>query len=269
MIEDLIQLERPFEANGYNGEGEEAFIFLPGTGPVLLSAPHAVNHFRKGEIKHADLFTGAIARYLNIRTGCPVICSAAYREGDPNFDQFDQNTYQQALIEYVKLQDIRVLLDLHGAGRAREYALEIGTSDAPAQESTIEGNQLAGEETTMAENPSLKEYRFLDELAEQTIAYFIAPCSTEKKEIWKNRIFAARGETRITRVVAERTKAACMQLEINRMYRDPAYPEEMEAMVHALECYIRILQEADWTKSPLELEKECFSGLRGVLRDGE
>lgn len=72
-IKKIKELNRVFEHNRYNGSGKESFEFIDGNIPILISAPHAVNHFRNGAVKYADKLTGGLAKFLHNETGCHVI----------------------------------------------------------------------------------------------------------------------------------------------------------------------------------------------------
>ncbi|HEX3031276.1 MAG TPA: hypothetical protein VHS59_03420, partial [Bacillota bacterium] len=65
---------------------ESPFKYLPGTIPILISAPHAVRHKRRKEIKPSDEFTGSLAHLLNRFAGCHVLAATKLYDGDPNFD---------------------------------------------------------------------------------------------------------------------------------------------------------------------------------------
>ena len=92
----IQKYERQFSRHKYNGSSKPGFHIIPGTIPLMISAPHAVNQFRKEEVKWADKYTGAIAILLHKLTGCHVIYASGYTGGDPNYDALDSNPYQKA-----------------------------------------------------------------------------------------------------------------------------------------------------------------------------
>lgn len=84
VMEELIEQNIPeyaseLECAGFYVLGnfpakvEEAFLYLPGLLPVLISAPHAVRHMRLGRAKASDTFTGTLAVLLNYLSGCSVL----------------------------------------------------------------------------------------------------------------------------------------------------------------------------------------------------
>ena len=129
--QEILKLEKRFACHQYNGKGIRDFINCEGTIPIMISAPHAVNHTRDGQLKYADKFTGGLALLLHKLTGCHILYSARNCSYDPNYDK--DNAYQLFLQEYINRHHIEVLIDLHGAQEQRDYAIEIGT--APEEKS--------------------------------------------------------------------------------------------------------------------------------------
>lgn len=223
----IEKLDQKFSENEYNGTGSRQFEIHKGRIPVMISTPHAVNHFREGKIKYADMLTGGIAEYLREQTGCHLICAARYEEADGNFDPADTCNYKKELAEYVKKNRIRVLIDLHGIKAGGEIAAELGTGG--------EGN------------PSLGRYGFVAEFVKITLETSLKDYLAEDhREIVKNIHFAAKNPNTITHFISEQTKVPCFQLEINREYRDVDSPERLEAMVGGLQNIIETLADLDW-----------------------
>lgn len=223
----IEKLDQKFSENEYNGTGSRQFEIHKGRIPVMISAPHAVNHFREGKIKYADMLTGGIAEYLREQTGCHLICAARYEEADGNFDPADTCNYKKELAEYVKKNRIRVLIDLHGIKAGGEIAAELGTGG--------EGD------------PSLGRYGFVAEFVKITLETSLKDYLAEDhREIVKNIHFAAKNPNTITHFISEQTKVPCFQLEINREYRDVDSPERLEAMVGGLQNIIETLADLDW-----------------------
>lgn len=232
-MEDCIikieELERMFSDNQYYGRGMTAFVIEEGSVPVIVSAPHAVKQFRDGKIKMADVYTGGIARYLHEVTGCHLICSTRFTRKDPNYDQPGDNRYQDTLLEYLKGHKIAALLDLHGVVKEREYAVELGTVPTPQEEDT-----------------SLHEYKFIADLMIGLFERNFRTCSCEKKSIWKNRIFSAGNQNTVTKFISENTDTVCVQLEINRIYREPENEQEFMALIRSLKELIEYLAGYAW-----------------------
>lgn len=172
-IQQVQKIDQQFSRNQYNGGGQNDFVIKEGSIPVMISAPHSINHFRKGQLKLADKMTGGIALYLHQLTGCHVIYSARYTDSDPNYDAHtDQgNPYQTQLKEYIEQHNIEVLIDLHGAAIGREYALEMSTAPMRDSNGNVVGN----------ENRSLHQHHFIADLIRYTFEYVLRDLSTDKK----------------------------------------------------------------------------------------
>lgn len=47
LVKKIAQYEKEFAKRNYNGGGKQNFIIRPGKIPIMISAPHAINHFRE------------------------------------------------------------------------------------------------------------------------------------------------------------------------------------------------------------------------------
>lgn len=229
FLKEIKQLEKIFSANKYNGSGERDFVIEKGEIPVLISAPHAVNHFRNGKVKSADLYTGGIGAYLQRITNCHFMYSARFCGKDPNYDRIEDNIYQQELKKYVDANKIKVVIDLHGANEKRGFAIEMGT--APDSESDFDKKG----------DPSLKKYGYIAEEIRYIFENQFRKIENPKEEIWKNRIFDAGGQNTVTKYIYQNTDAISIQLEINRIYRNPENAAELEVLVEGLRETIEYL----------------------------
>lgn len=127
--EDICKLEE------FNGLFD--YLLVKGEIPVLITAPHTMEQLKKdGSIKYSEPFTKAIAMYLN------KVCSASYlikvkdTGMDSNRDNHDE--FKDDLIKFVKDNEIKLVIDLHGADHNRDFDVEIGTmNNLTADFSTI------------------------------------------------------------------------------------------------------------------------------------
>ena len=227
----IEELEKVFSANHYNGSGNTAFRIEEGSVPIMLSAPHAVNHFRDGKLKAADCYTGGIARYLRELTGCPIIYSASFTETDPNYDSPEAGGYKESLKAYLKTHPVYLLMDLHGAAREREFAVEMGTAPRKRKE-----------------DASLLQYPFVDDVIKSVLEKKFLSLNTEKKNISKNVFFAAKNQNTIANYISTHTNTACIQLEINREYRETEHSLAMQSLVEGLRDCISYFSTLDWDK---------------------
>lgn len=127
------RLEAPFAAGAYDGRRRfrpAEWVFLPGPGRVLISAPHAINHLRDGRVKNADRYTGAIAREVHRAAGQPLVARVRGPAGDPNWDRV--SPYKDAIAAAAARGEIAAVLDLHGANRTRAFDLALGSAGVRA-----------------------------------------------------------------------------------------------------------------------------------------
>lgn len=187
-----------------NPKQEVPFWFSLGQLPILVSAPHAVRHYRQKKIKMSDQFTGSIVYLLSKMTGCHAIATAKLYGGDPNSDS--PCIYKERIAEFCREKKVKFVLDIHGAAREREFDVDFGTN---------------GRKTLLAKEAML-------EMLERNF-----------QEFGLNRIshdhFAATGPNTITNYVARELKIPAVQVEINKQYRVPAQnPQGFHRLVGAL-----------------------------------
>lgn len=115
----------------------ERYLFIRGSKPVLLTAPHAVPHDRgdydgRNRLKPQDEFTDLIVLRVCQEARCFGLVPLA-KLRDPNVDSFDgikarQTPFLQCLEGLVASHNIQLLLDIHGLDRRRRGVdIEIGT----------------------------------------------------------------------------------------------------------------------------------------------
>jgi hypothetical protein len=106
--------------------GAPWFEVLDGTGPVLISAPHATTPTREGNSHlFADGGTGALAMALHHLTGATAIYTTFKSPSDPNY--YDDNAYKEKLVELLESRKPLVVLDLHASHWYRPYDVDFGT----------------------------------------------------------------------------------------------------------------------------------------------
>lgn len=227
IVLQIKKLETRFFSNNYDGDGVSWFELLDGKTHVMLSAPHAVNHFSRGKIKYAEIFTGGIAEYLHEQTHCHLICTTHYKDADANRDSVNVCAYKQKLLEYVLYNDIKVLIDIHGMKANPDYAVEFGTG----------GN----------DNPTLNGYNLIADIIEETMRHSLNKYLVEdNKQIVRNVRFAARGENTITNFISSQLRIPCLQIEIGGEYRDIKNPERLEALIVGLQSVIENISRLDF-----------------------
>lgn len=194
MNEEAVNVERVHfykTDKRVNPKQEEPFLVLPGSLPVLVSAPHAVRYYRQKRIKVSDQFTGSIVYLLNRLTGCHAIAATKLYGGDPNIDH--PCIYKEKIAEICRREKVRVVLDIHGAAREREFDVEIGTNG---------GKNLLG------------KTRILETLDHNFAAFGLSRISHDR--------FAETGPNTIFNFVVRKLGIPAVQVELNKQYRVPA-----------------------------------------------
>ncbi len=229
IVLQVKELEKIFFSNNYDGDGNNWFELHEGKMPVMLSAPHTVNHFSRGKMKYAEIFTGGITEYLHEQTHCHIICVTRYKNLDANSDPADICKYKQKLLDYIAISGVKVLIDLHGMKVNPTYAMELGTG----------GNG----------DPTLNGYNLIADIVEETMRHSLNNYLVEdNKQIVRNIKFAARGENTITNFISSQLRIPCLQIEIGGEYRDIRNPERLEALVVGLQSAIENISRLDFSK---------------------
>lgn len=227
IINYLKKIEKKFSANDYNGKDSREFEIIEGKVPIMLSAPHSVNHFRNGKIKYCDLFTGSICLYLQKVTGCHLIYALNQSSSDANFDSEENSSYKRALKKYIKENNIKILFDIHGCDKEKECAVEIGTTDD--------------------KDSSLNDYKFIKDLVIYTVEDFFY--NHEKNKVFVNQVFKASNINTLTNYIHRECNISTMQLEINNLLRnlyDKNNEDNVFNLIVSLEYIIGTLAKVDW-----------------------
>jgi hypothetical protein len=138
LLERLAVLEADVHYREPAQPGEEDFRYIPGSKPVLVSAPHGAAHYRNGRLKEEDEYTGAIVQYLSDTTGSHGLYLRRQSPNDSNYDHETQ--YKRFLRSTIREQGIQFVLDLHGSSDRHDFGMALGTMNGrscPEQISTI------------------------------------------------------------------------------------------------------------------------------------
>ena len=160
----------------------------------MLSAPHGVEHTRAGRAKPAEVQTSDLARDLHRSLHCPVIIKTKSNDDDPNYDE--HSPYRDALVDYVKENDARVVFDLHQLSSEREAAFILGTADGKNLRDDITLSTLC---------------RCLEDLGIGAVLV--------------DEVFKASGPNTVAASTAKRADVSCIQIEINSKYLCKDFPE--------------------------------------------
>jgi hypothetical protein len=201
--------------------GQPPFRYLPGTRPVLISAPHGALHWRHGGWKGEDEYTAALAYVLSKEMGAHALYTVRRIRPDPNFE--DDSEYKHTLARLLVEYDIELVLDLHGARRGRDFGIELGTMSGltcPDYEATI--------------------IRHLEWQG------FVRDHRRSLDRLWVNQLFKGGARQRtVTRFVWEQCGVNAAQIEINAHLR--VVRRKPDAMLYC--------DEPDFTADPVRLRR--------------
>jgi hypothetical protein len=113
------------------------FVVLKGNIPILFSASHTMMQWHDdGKVKFNEPYTKAIALYLNKYFKVYSIVKNNDTGIDSNRDNHDD--YNVKMRRLIKEKDIKLVIDLHGSAKEREFDIEFGTlNNLSADFSTI------------------------------------------------------------------------------------------------------------------------------------
>ena len=178
LIERLVGLEADVRYRQLASAGEPEFLHVPGSVPVLLSAPHGATHTRDGEEKEEDEYTAGMARLVAELADAHAIVARRRSRTDPNADP--QAPYRHLLRSVVEAFEIDFVLDLHGVREERAFAVALGTMDGescPRQEDLIVETFEAygfGREMGPADRLVVNDPRFTGGVSQDTITRFVS-----------------------------------------------------------------------------------------------
>ena len=192
---------------------EKPFKIVKGNLPIIFSAPHCVKQLREGKIKCAEGETGAIVQILAKETNCYAIYKTYNDNDDANYDI--DSKYKEYLLKIVKENDIKLLLDIHGAKNEHDFNIEICTDDGK----NIENNWYL-------------------------INYLKNSFNTNGiDKITENTIFKANSIRTISKYIHKETNIPCIQLEITGRYRYIENIEGIYKLINALSDFINDIKE--------------------------
>lgn len=207
MNEEAVNVERVHfykTDRSVNPKQEDPFYVSLGKLPILVSAPHAVRYYRQRKIKMSDQFTGSIVYLLHQLTGCHAIAVTKLYGGDPNND--NPCIYKNRIAEVCAKQKVKLVLDLHGAAREREFDVDFGTN----------GGKTLINKTGI-----------------------VATLERNLRDFGLNRVthdhVGTIGANAVTDFVARELRISAVQLEINKQYRVPGQnPQGFHRLLGAL-----------------------------------
>ena len=188
---------------------DDDYLILKGNIPILFSAPHTMHQLRDdGTTKLKEPYTKAIALYLNKYCNTYAIVKNNDTGIDSNRDNYDK--YNVEMRRLIKENNIKLVIDLHGASISRYFDIEFGTL-----------NNLSSDFSTIKE---------------------LEEAFTENgiKNINHNDPFKGGA---ITQGIYALDDVDVIQMEINGKYRDYNNIKELEKIIQSLQNFIKQYNE--------------------------
>lgn len=192
---------------------EKPFKIISGIVPIIFSAPHCVEQLREGKIKRLEGETGAIVQILAKRTNCYAIYKTYNNNDDANYD-IEGNTYKSELVDIIKKNNIKLLLDIHGAKNEHNFNIEICTDYGK----NVENKDIID---------SLKDCFKKNEIP----------------KITENTVFKADSIRTISKYIHTETNIPCVQLEITGRYRYIENLEGIRKLINSLSDFVDDIKE--------------------------
>ena len=152
LLSQLNGLEQPIAYFKAPPQGRNSFVWQNGRIPLLISAPHATAHSRRGKIKGEEEYTAAFAQLLAQETGAYALFTTYRSAGDPNWDV--AAPYKAQIKQLVQAHDIRFVIDLHGMSNRHKFGIAVGT---------INGRSCPNRESLIAHTLAAHKFNFISE----------------------------------------------------------------------------------------------------------
>lgn len=189
--------------NYENMKSKANSILFEGSKGVLLTSVHSMIQHKKTGIKKNEPFTKAIALYVQEMTDC--YSYIKFNETDIDSNSHKMDSFKKNLLNHIRNNDIKLVIDIHGASAHRDFDVEFGTlNNLTASFSTIE--------------------EFKEAFTENGI-----------NKIVMNSPFLGGG---ITRSIYGNTDIEVIQIEINYNYRDYNNHENIERLCNSIINFI-------------------------------
>lgn len=194
LLEKIKNMELCYKEESF--QTKDTYEIILGEMPVVVSAPHSVTHFRKGQPKQGEFMTGVIAKLLQERLNCFCITKTKNDLTDPNYDS--EHFYKDSIIEMVTERGMAFLFDLHIMAPERPAAIEIGTG---------KGRNVFG------------DHRYEEVLKQNFELKGIGP-------IIVNEHFTGGFKNTVSSTISRETNIPCIQIEMNWRLLNPLSTEQ-------------------------------------------
>ena len=174
--------------------------------PIIITSAHGIAQKRRnGKFKFAEPYTRGIAKYISRKTNCYYLIKNEDTGTDPN--KINRDDFKIILNDLISKNKIKMMIDLHGAKRERDFDVEIGTLDG----------KMAGQDTIN---------KLIDCLREAGI-----------KNIALDDPFKG---GQISQATYANIGIECIQLEINYNYRNIRKINNLKKICSALVRFIQV-----------------------------
>ncbi len=210
--DEVYFLNKKYEENDFNGiyQGINNLKIIKGNVPILLSAPHSVKHVRNGYFKRSDGLTGGITEYLAFHNQVFGITRVHNMLDDPNYYNIGESfLYKNVIMDLIKEDGIKCLLDIHGCSDNHDFSIDIGTNNGKNTNKNIV-------------NIILDKLKVFD-------------------KVMVDEMFKASNDGNISKYIHERTGISCIQIEISKNIRF----NKTEILIDCLENIIKELQNIE------------------------
>lgn len=179
------------------------YLIKEGKIPVMLTAVHTIRQEKSEYVKPSEPYTSAICQYVGNEIDGSYFIKAIDTGIDTNSIIIDE--FKQRLLKMILDNNIKLLIDLHGASETRDFDVEIGTL-----------NNLSADHSTIKTLIDCFKNNGINQVA-------------------INNPFIGGG---VTRYIYENTDIDVIQLEINHRYRDINNLGECQKVCDALTEFI-------------------------------
>ena len=109
-----------------NTNYEMPYIVKIGLVPVILTVPYDIKQIKSdGKIKLSEPFTKAITQYIANQTNASFLIKTKDTKVDANSEE--KENFKDTLLYLIKKHNIKLLIDIHGAKKERDFDIEFGT----------------------------------------------------------------------------------------------------------------------------------------------
>lgn len=209
FLNRILSYEQQFANDSYSGNRtlRSPVDIINGNRTVILSAPHSTKQLREGNIKDADIYTGALALLLQELTNTPVIFTTKLAE-DANY--YENGIYKNTLKKLVSENKGKLVIDLHGAASTRRFDIDLGTLD---------GKSISSEMATS----------MIQILKSNNI-----------NNVTQNDTFKGVSKGTITNYSYNQLHKNSVQMEINKKFRNPR--EDIDSYYRLVKSLIEIIE---------------------------